>query len=110
MGLAKNHTLESLEQAETKRAHKNHKHSLRQILVAFARFMLRKFKCGVPCRFEAIVRASLWQRNAKQTIVSCFNEVSSQFRKEGPYQDWPLLYPFHHFLSLLWSCFSPGSA
>ena len=30
--------------------------------------------------------------------------------KEGPYQDRPLLYPFHHFLSLLWSCFSPGSA
>ena len=29
---------------------------------------------------------------------------------EGPYQDRPLLYPFHHFLSLLWSCFSPGSA
>ena len=31
-------------------------------------------------------------------------------KKEGPYQDRPLLYPFHHFLSLLWSCFSPGSA
>ena len=30
--------------------------------------------------------------------------------KEGPYQDRPLLYPFHHFLSLPWSCFSPGSA
>ena len=30
--------------------------------------------------------------------------------KEGPYQDRPLLYPFHHFLSRLWSCFSPGSA
>ena len=30
--------------------------------------------------------------------------------KEGPYQDRPLLYTFHHFLSLLWSCFSPGSA
>ena len=30
--------------------------------------------------------------------------------KEGPYQDRPLLYPFEHFLSLLWSCFSPGSA
>ena len=30
--------------------------------------------------------------------------------KEGLYQDWPLLYPFHHFLSLPWSCFSPGSA
>ena len=28
----------------------------------------------------------------------------------GPYQDQPLLYPFHHFLSLLWSCSSPGSA
>ena len=30
--------------------------------------------------------------------------------KADPYQDRPLLYPFHHFLSLLWSCFSPGSA
>ena len=30
--------------------------------------------------------------------------------KKGPYQDRPLLYPFHHFLSLLWSCFSPDSA
>ena len=30
--------------------------------------------------------------------------------KEGPYQDRLLLYPFHRFLSLLWSCFSPGSA
>ena len=30
--------------------------------------------------------------------------------KEGLYQDRPLLYPFHHFMSLLWSCFSPDSA
>ena len=30
--------------------------------------------------------------------------------KECSYQDRPLLYPFHHPLSLLWSCFSPGSA
>ena len=35
----------------------------------------------------------------------------SQLRlKEGLYQNRPLLYPFHHFLSLLWSCLSPGSA
>ena len=30
--------------------------------------------------------------------------------KEGPYQDRPLLYPFHHNPSLLGSCSSPGSA
>ena len=30
--------------------------------------------------------------------------------KEGPYQDWPLLYPFHHNPSLPGSCSSPGSA
>ena len=36
--------------------------------------------------------------------------VDGPGRKEGPYQDRHLLYPFHHFLSRLWSCFSPGSA
>ena len=30
--------------------------------------------------------------------------------KEGPYQNRPLLYPFHHIPSLLGSCSSPGSA
>ena len=36
--------------------------------------------------------------------------IPNHHHKEGPYQDRPLLYPFHHLLSLLWSCFSPGSA
>ena len=34
----------------------------------------------------------------------------SGVQKEGPYQDRPLLYPFHHNPSLLGSCSSPGSA
>ena len=35
---------------------------------------------------------------------------SFPYFKEGPYQDRPLLYPFHQNPSLLGSCSSPGSA
>ena len=47
-----------------------------------------------------------------QTKEAMVDEIlSSPFpTNEGPYQGRPLLYPFHHFLSLLWSCFSPRSA
>ena len=41
------------------------------------------------------------RRGGRGQVILCYH-------KEGPYQDRPLLYPFHHFLSLLWSCFSPG--
>ena len=41
--------------------------------------------------------------------TTAFHEATTTSKK-GPYQDRPLLYPFHHFVSLLWSCFSPGSA
>ena len=42
--------------------------------------------------------------------IGKFQRSRNRRTKEGPYQDQPLLYPVHHFLSLLWSCFSPGSA
>ena len=51
-----------------------------------------------------------WQRMKLYT----HNDPAALYRadkaaKGGPYQDQPLLYPFHRFLSLLWPCFSPGS-
>ena len=45
-------------------------------------------------------------RDAGSPTVRCQRVTSVP--KEGPYQDRPLLYPFHP--SLPWSCSSPGSA
>ena len=43
-------------------------------------------------------------------VVTTYMGGSCGPSKEGPYQDRPLLYPFHHNPSLLGSCSSPGSA
>ena len=53
-----------------------------------------------------------FQRHKKIVVLMDISKPSqtSMAKEEGPYQDRPLLYPFHHFLSLLWSSFSPGSA
>ena len=55
-------------------------------------------------------RSSSWSHDALNPVPCRDRLETPDPPKECLYQDRPLPYPFHRFLSLLWSCFSPGSA
>ena len=48
--------------------------------------------------------------NTPPHLLEKHEQAYVRFTKDGPYQDGPLLFPFHHNPSLLGSCSSPGSA